>query len=79
MSASPKIKEPDFHQTTFVYVAVGKEGKIMESDAKRLVELLRKNNPKDLHVHFEYLNDKNHADIFHQAVYNAFQSLKEKQ
>jgi len=79
LSVSPKIKEPDFHQTTFVYVAVGKEGKIMESDAKRLVELLRKNNPKDLHVHFEYLNDKNHADIFHQAVYNAFQSLKEKQ
>ena len=78
LSIQPKIKAPDFQQNTFVYVAVGKEGKTMENDAKKLVELLRKNNPKYLHVHFDYLNNKNHADIFHQAVYNAFLNLKEK-
>lgn len=78
LSLQPKIKEPSFHQNTFVYVAAGKEGKIMENDAKRLVALLRAGNPKYLRVHFEYFNDKSHADIFHQAVYNAFLSLKEK-
>jgi predicted alpha/beta superfamily hydrolase len=79
LSIQPKIKARSFHQNTYVYVAAGKEGKIMENDAKKLVALLRAGNPKYLRVHFDYLNDKNHADIFHQAVYNAFLNLKEKQ
>ena len=79
LSVPPKIKAPGFQQNTFVYVAVGKEGKRMENDARKLVALLKANNPKYLRVHFEYFNDKSHADIFHQAVYNAFLSLKEKQ
>jgi predicted alpha/beta superfamily hydrolase len=78
LSLQPKIKEPSFQQNTFVYVAAGKEGKRMENDAKKLVALLRADNPKYLRVHFEYFNDKSHADIFHQAVYNAFLSLKGK-
>lgn len=79
LSIQPKIKALGFHQNTYVYVAAGKEGKIMENDAKKLVALLRAGNPKYLRVLFDYLNDKSHADIFHQAVYNAFLSLNKKQ
>lgn len=54
-----------------VFIAVGKEGKQMVSDAKKLVSLCRRN--KNMQVHFEYLPHLNHANILHEAVYKAFE------
>lgn len=64
---------------TVVYVGVGKEGptpgsfnRIMEDDAKLLADKLKNIKNKNLPVYFDYLPEKDHADITHQAVSNAF-------
>ncbi|MBK7871311.1 MAG: alpha/beta hydrolase [Saprospiraceae bacterium] len=56
-----------------IYIAVGKEGKVMKRDAKKLYKTLQKN--PYLHTHFQYFPDKDHATIYHQAVYKAFEWL----
>lgn len=58
---------------TNVYIAVGKEGKIMERDAKTLYNLLHKY--KNLNTGFQYFPNKNHATIYHEALYKAFEWL----
>ncbi|MEM7374777.1 MAG: alpha/beta hydrolase-fold protein [Bacteroidota bacterium] len=58
-----------------VYLAVGKEGEIMERDTKQLADLLEAGNGQSLHLHFDYLKELNHGNILHQAVYRAFDHL----
>ena len=72
---NPKFLQTDFLQKTKVFVGVGNEGKIMESDAKRLYHLLSKQN-KSIESHFYFFKESNHGDILHEAVYKAFQTLK---
>ncbi|QDK80939.1 alpha/beta hydrolase [Spirosoma sp. KCTC 42546] len=72
----PVFAKPDFQQKTTVFVGVGKEGKIMETDANQLVYLLKKYSTKPLEVGFHYFGDENHATIFHLAVYKAFERFK---
>ena len=55
-----------------VLIGVGQEGKIMVSDAKKLAKKLKGLKNDKLSVHFEYFKKENHANILHQAVYNAF-------
>ncbi len=64
-----------FEQKLSVYIAVGKEGKIMEDDAKGLHELLKAKITNGT-VQFEYIGNKQHGNIFHQAVANAFEFLR---
>lgn len=56
-----------------VYLAVGKEGEEMESVAKLLHEKLKAINEDELRIHFDYLEDMNHGNILHLAVYRAFE------
>lgn len=70
-------KMPDFAglpEKKAVYIAVGKEGKIMEQDAKNLYKQLSKY--KNLTTGFHYLPNKNHATIYHEALYKAFEWLE---
>ncbi|MFY7838736.1 MAG: alpha/beta hydrolase [Lacibacter sp.] len=69
-----KTKPAPFKNKLAVYIAVGKEGKIMEEDAKALHELI-KNKLSNSTVQFEYISNKQHGNIFHQAVSNAFEFL----
>jgi uncharacterized protein len=62
--------------TATIYIAVGKEGKIMERDAKNLAKTLTK--PKNKTVHFDFLSKEDHRTILHQAVYQAFRVLYAK-
>ena len=58
-----------------IFVAVGKEGEIMEQAAEKLykkLSLLKENNAK---LHFKFLEDKDHGDALHEAVYHAFEAL----
>ncbi len=59
-----------------VYVAVGKEGPTMETTATKLYYktwlLLEKDN-----VYYDFLEDANHGDALHLAVYNALKKFKE--
>jgi predicted alpha/beta superfamily hydrolase len=69
-----KVKPAPVKNKTAVYIAVGKEGKVMEGDAKALHELVKpviKGNA----LQFEFLGNKNHATILHQALMNAFEFL----
>lgn len=72
-----KTKMAAFQNNLAVYLAVGKEGKIMEEDAKALHDLI-KNKLTNGTVRFEYISNKDHGNIFHQAVANAFEFFGEK-
>lgn len=69
-----KIKPAAISNKTAVYIAVGKEGKVMEDDAKSLHELI-KSKLGNGSAQFEYISNKQHGNIFHQAVANAFEFL----
>jgi uncharacterized protein len=56
-----------------VYIAVGKEGKTMEGDAKKLAAAVKKAGKPNVKLQFDYLPTKNHGTILHQAVANAFE------
>lgn len=72
-----KTKLKSFKKKISIYIAVGKEGKIMEDDAKALNDLLK---PKLTNgsIQFEYISNKEHGNIFHQAVANAFEFFGER-
>lgn len=53
-----------------VYIAVGKEGKRMEGDAKRLYALVKKS--VKIRSGFGFLPRYDHANILHQAVLDGF-------
>lgn len=66
-----------FPDSISVFVGVGKEGKVMESDAKRLAKGLKAS--PNLRSYFEYFPKENHATVLHQAVYSAFRALYRKE
>lgn len=65
---SPEVKKQ-------IYIAVGNEGEIMVSDAKKLVEKLSSPENKNMEVSYEYMGNEDHASILHEAVYRAFNKL----
>lgn len=62
-----------------IYVAVGKEGDIMERDAKSLYKNLDANKKENTKVYFQFLEAQDHGDALHLAVYGAFEVLFEQQ
>jgi predicted alpha/beta superfamily hydrolase len=60
-------------QKTAVFLAVGKEGKVMEQDSKKLHRQLRHGKSPLLQPHFSFLKKENHATILHHAVFRAFE------
>lgn len=58
-----------------IYIAVGKEGEIMERTARALYQKLKDKKNKNTKLYFEYLEDKTHGDALHEAVYNAFEKI----
>lgn len=59
-----------------VYIAVGKEGDVMEHNAQQLAEKLKQN--KLAHIIFRPFERETHATILHNAVYDAFRTLYSK-
>jgi len=58
-----------------VYVAVGKEGTIMERTAKELHTKLSAINNENTSLFFNFLENKNHGDALHLATYDAFEKI----
>lgn len=58
-----------------IYIAVGKEGKVMEDDAKNLYTTLNADKTKNTSLHFQFFEAQNHGDTLHLAVYAAFEAL----
>lgn len=71
----PEFSKSGFQQKTKVFIGVGKEGDVMENDAKKLFQIVSKQN-KTIESHFYFFKESNHGDILHEAVYKAFQTLK---
>ncbi len=72
----PLFLEPSFRQQITVFVGVGNEGKIMETDVRRLIDVVKKGST--VMPDFQYFANENHATIFHLAVYKAFERFKSK-
>ena len=58
-----------------IYIGVGKEGEVMEGDARALYKKLEDFGINSNKFHFSYFADKDHGDILHLAVYDAFEKL----
>ncbi len=58
-----------------IYIAVGKEGEIMERTSKELYDKVNNKRKENTKLFFEFLEDKTHGDTLHEAVYNAFEKI----
>jgi predicted alpha/beta superfamily hydrolase len=55
-----------------IYIAVGKEGEVMERTARALFDKLKIKNEDYTRLYFEFFEEQNHGDALHLAVYDAF-------
>ncbi len=85
LKLKPELLKPDFQHTLDIYIGVGKEGlgpgeipHVMEVDANVLADMIKSSESKNVRVYFDYLPDKDHATIGHQAVSNGLQILYKK-
>lgn len=62
-----------------IYIAVGKEGKIMERTAKELYDKLNLQKKQNTKLYFEYFDEQNHGDALHLAVYDSFEKIFKKE
>ncbi len=58
-----------------IYIAVGKEGRVMERTAKSLFKKLAKTKLDRRKLYFQFFPDKNHGDTLHTAVYDAIEKI----
>ncbi|MCW3128155.1 MAG: hypothetical protein JWO03_3813 [Bacteroidetes bacterium] len=63
---------------TRVYIAVGKEEKQMQEDAKKLADLLKTSGKTNLKVDYNFMPEENHLTILHNAAYKGFEVLFSK-
>jgi len=70
-----KYKPKIYSDQKTIYIAVGKEGKIMEREAKDLHHKLESLNRSNTILYFQFLKDQNHGDALHLAVYDAFEKI----
>jgi predicted alpha/beta superfamily hydrolase len=71
-----KLVDPQKLSGKTVYIAVGKEGDVMERDAGQLAAMLKQN--KTANIIFRPFERETHATILHNAVYDAFRTLYSK-
>ena len=72
-----RIEPTTYNSKKSIYIAGGKEGKIMERTTKKLFEKLEKNSNQNTNLFYEFLEHKTHGDALHIAVYNAFEKIFE--
>lgn len=68
---------PSFTSSKSIYIAGGKEGEVMERTAKVLYTKLKQQKDENTRVFYEFLEDKDHGDALHIAVYHAFEKIFE--
>lgn len=66
---------PDYKTKKNIYIAVGKEGKVMEETAKGLFEKLNETKRRNTKTFFEFFEAQNHGDVLHLAAYSAFEKV----
>lgn len=58
-----------------IYIAVGKEGDVMERVAKELADKVRATISPTTQFYWEYFEQLDHGDALHLAVYDAFEKM----
>ncbi len=58
-----------------IYVAVGEEGAWMKRVAKELYNKLNKVKKENTNLNYQFLENQNHGDALHLAVYGAFEKM----
>ena len=70
-----EIKPKEYRTKKAIYIAVGKEGEIMERTAKKLYEKLTSTKTENLKHFYKFFEKQNHGDALHLAVYDAFEKI----
>ena len=71
---------PTFYSSNkSIFIAVGKEGEIMERIAKELYDKLKLLKKENTNLYFEFFEEQNHGDALHLAVYSAFEKIFNKE
>jgi predicted alpha/beta superfamily hydrolase len=73
-----KFSFPKENAVKEIFIGVGKEGKVMKSDAKALFEKLKAEKAGSTKIYFDFLAAQDHADALHLAVYHAFEKMFKK-
>ena len=58
-----------------VFIAVGKEGAVMERTAKELYNKLKPLKKENTRLYFKFFEKQNHGDTLHLATYSAFEEI----
>ncbi len=66
---------PEFSDSKKIYVGVGKEGKIMQKDARKLYKWIKSEKNDSTKLAFNFFPENDHGDVLHVAVYDAFIQL----
>ena len=72
LKSTPRIPQSE----KSIYIAVVKEGEVMERTARQLHEKLKNSQMHNAKLYFDFLADKTHGDALHIAVYHAFEKMK---
>jgi predicted alpha/beta superfamily hydrolase len=75
LNAKPTLLEKEGDRAHRILISIGKEGRQMEDDVKRLVQTLNAPEKKNLKIDFMPLPEETHLTILHNSVYKAFQLL----
>lgn len=68
----------DYTSKKSIYIAVGKEGAIMERTARALYDKVNGQKKTNTTVFFSFFEKQNHGDALHLAVYDAFEKIFKK-
>ncbi|PKA82280.1 hypothetical protein ATE92_0407 [Ulvibacter sp. MAR_2010_11] len=70
-----QFKPKSYKGAKSIYIAVGKEGPNMERMAYQLKNKLTQLKVENTALYFNFLQDSNHGDALHLAVYDAFKKI----
>lgn len=76
LDQEPVFANENFNQRISVYVAVGDEGRVMKTVAKRLYKEVK--GADKVKAQFEYFKDEDHASIMHEALYKGFKDFENR-
>lgn len=76
LEVKPALWKARLSKEIRAYVAVGKEGDMMERPAKKLVDMLKESG--NVKIWFQFMPDESHLTILHNALYKGFVMMNEK-
>lgn len=74
-----KAKPETYESAKSIFIAVGKEGKVMERTARSLYDKLKLSKESNTQLYFQFLEEQDHGDALHLAVYGAFEKIFDKE